>query len=102
MAISEYCQNCGYPFLLYTNEDIDEEDKLCCLCWYPALIYYQASDEVFHALENEVKELMEGMEGDFERITQMREELEKECSIACEFGGCNSCAWEDPCVIMVR
>jgi len=48
-------------------------------------------------LENEVKELMEGIEGDFERINPMREELEQECSAAYELGGCDLCAWEESC-----
>ncbi len=97
MATRKHCQNCANLFLLDSNEDIDEENKLCCMCWYPTLVYYQAPDEVFQALENEVKELMEGIEGDFERIDLMGEELEQECSDAYKSGGCDLCAWEKSC-----
>ena len=93
MSTYGHCHDCGNSFLL----EYGGKDKLCCMCWYSALVFYEAQEETFQALVNEVMEFMEGMESDFERITLMQDELEKECSFAYKSGGCDLCAWEESC-----
>jgi hypothetical protein len=88
-----FCHCCGHD---YIESKTFPEWNRCFFCMFP----YPALEEecVYYAILDEVKSLLNGIEGDFERIAPMNQEAEDECDYALENGYCDvSCAFMETC-----
>jgi len=92
-----HCDGCGNKFIRNPIIDVDNLEQ-CCLCWYPELIALRAPDEVFREIFYEVRDLLDGVEGEFERIGAMVQATEEECDYSYDISKCGpDCAYHETC-----